>query len=388
MNKLSLIVASLVISQIAVADEVKKNDWTLNGNIRTAFISDSTDKKNSKEIHDLAVGGSITILTPKIKGFNVGATLYTSQPLFGQHSDQFLTENDGSSYSYLGEAYIAGTAFGKTSLILGRKVINTPFANSDDIGMTPNSFEVYLVQNKDVENVTFTAGRVVKWAGIDAPTRGKFTDLTNGDGVSVMAVNYADNDLGLQAQAWYYHVDNFAKTQDVGISYFDSTYSLIIDDKTTVNFSGQFTQFQHINGDEKDGTVIGIQSTLSLDALTLGFAYNQADGDNAPLNGFGGGPFYTSSDILTIQNSGQDSTAWRLSGGYNIDSKTSVGFGYAGFAPKNGSDLSEIDISASYSYNQDLTLSLYVESWTTQQNSDIEKTDSNFEYSIFANYSF
>ena len=388
MKTLSLVVAGLLASQVVTANEVK-NDWTLNGNIRTAFISDTNDKKGSEEIHDLATGGSITLLTPQVKGFKVGATLYTSQPLLGQQSNGFFTEkNGGGSYSYLGEAYIAGTAFGKTSVILGRKVIDTPFANPDDIGMTPNSFEVYLVQNNDIENITFTAGRVLKWSGIDAPTRGKFTDLTNGDGVSVVAVNYADKDLGLEAQAWYYHLDNFVATQDVGISYVDSTYSFTIDEKTALAVSAQFAKFQHINGDEIDGSVIGAKADLTFDDLTLGFAYNQADGDIAPLNGFGGGPFYASADLLTIADSGQDSTAWRISGGYDIDSQTSVSFGYAGLTPKNGSDLSEIDFSASYTYDKDLSLDLYVESFTRQQDTDIEKTDAYFEYSIFANYSF
>jgi len=419
MRTLSLAVASLLASQIAVADEVKKNDWSLEGNIRTAFISDTNDKKGSEETHDLAVSGSITLLAPKVKGFTVGATLYTTQPLFGQQTNNFLTETDGGSYSYLGEAYITGAVFGKTSVILGRKIIDTPFADSDDIGMTPNSFEVYLVQNNDIENITFTAGRVTKWAGVDAPTRGKFTNITDGDGVSVTAVNYADKDLGIEAQAWYYNLDNFtsqtdsyyfnettklyenkvtnSSTSDIGIAYIDGAYSLELDKQSSVVLSAQFVQFLQLNGAKQDGSAIGVQAEYTFDALNVAVAYNQADGDIAPTNGFGGGPFYASADILTIADSGQDSTAWRVSGSYDIDKKTSISLGYAGLTPKNGSDLSEIDVSASYAYNDNFSLDLYIESWTTQQDSKTQaekkgfysnKTDSNFEYSIFANYSF
>ncbi|HIC10019.1 MAG TPA: porin, partial [Campylobacterales bacterium] len=175
MKRLSLVTAILLVSQPAFGGD-SDNGWSVSGNIRTAFISDDGDSYDD-EVHDLATGGSITVLTPKIENnFQIGATLYTAQPLFGQKTDQWLTEHDGSSYSYLGEAYITGTLFGKTAVILGRKVIDTPFADSDDIGMAPNSFEVYLVQNSDIPNFTFTAGRVTKWAGHDAPVRGEFSD--------------------------------------------------------------------------------------------------------------------------------------------------------------------------------------------------------------------
>ena len=388
MKKLSLVVATMLISHTSTFAEEIENDWTLNGNIRAAFISDSNDIKDSNEMHDLAVGGSINILTPEIKGFKVGSTFYTSQPLFGQKTDAWLTEQDNGSYSYIGEAYITGNIFGKTSVILGRKVIDTPFANSDDIGMAPNSFEVYLVQNRDLENFVFTAGRVTKWAGHDAPTRGSFTDLTGGDGVSVTAVNYADTDLGVEAQAWYYHLDNFKANIDVGISYVDATYSIDIDDQTSLSASGQFARYQHINGDENDGSVIGLSAEASYDSLTVGIAYNQADGDIAPLDGFGGGPFYTSGDLLTISTSGKDSSALAFTTCYSLNDQVSFSAGYIGFTPKKGSEIYEFDFGTSYSFDDNLAIDLYIESWTQQNSSNSDKTDQYFEYSVFANYSF
>lgn len=388
MNKLSLIVASILVSQtFAIAEDIK-NDWSLKGNIRAAYISDDSDAKGSAgdEIHDLAVGGSITILTPKIdNNFQAGATLNTVQPLFGQKTNGFLTDTDYNSYSYISEAYITGKILPKTSVILGKKIINTPFANPDDVGMAKNSFEVYLVQNNDIENITFTAGRVLKWAGHDAPSRGEFTDLTSGDGVSVMAVNYGDSDLGVVAQAWYYHLDN-SGIVDLGIAYTDATYTMNIDEKTSLSVSGQFALFQETNSgtsaDPKDGSVIGGTAAVNYDALNVGIAFNSASGDVAPTNGFGGGPFYTSADLLTIADSGQDSTAIRFSGGYNINSQISVSGGYGIFTPDEGDDLTEIDFGASYSHSNNLAFNLYVEQWTNM--SEVET----FEYSLFMNYSF
>ena len=381
MKRLSLATALLLVSQPAFGGDANSNGWSVSGNIRTAFISDDGDSYDD-EVHDLATGGSITVLTPKIENnFQIGATLYTAQPLFGQKTDKWLTEHDGSSYSYLGEAYITGVLFGKTAVILGRKVIDTPFADSDDIGMAPNSFEVYLVQNSDIPNFTFTAGRVTKWAGHDAPVRGEFSDLTGGDGASVFAVNYANSDLGLEGQAWYYHLDNLEDKVDVGIFYVDGTYSLDIDDKTSISLSGQFTRYQQINGPEDDGSVGGVQGEFSYNGLTVALAYNQADGDVAPNNGFGGGPFYTSSDLWSIEKAGNDSTAFKGSISYDINEKISVSGSYLTMTPDEGDDLTEADFGLSYAYNDNLAIDFYAE-----QTDDGTNTDQ--EYSIFVNYGF
>ena len=385
MKKLSLVVATMLASQSIIIAEDVKNDWTLNGNIRVGFIADDNDVKGAESVRDLAVGGSITILTPKIdNNFQIGTTLYTSQPLFGQKSDGFLTENnDGhDSYSYIGEAYITGTVFGKTSVLLGKKVIDTPFADSDDIGMTPNSFEVYLVKNNDFENITLTAGRVLKMAGVDASVRGEFTDMTKGDGVSVMAINYSNSDLGLDSQAWYYHLDDFVGTLDVGIIYLDATYSMQIDEKTSLDLSGQFARFQHINGDEKDGSVIGFQAGLGYEALSLGLAYNQASGDIAPINGFGGGPFYTSANTNTMVEAGQDSTGLTFSAGYDINDEISISTTYSIFTPDTVDSFSEIGLGAGYSVDENLAVSGYFATWN--DSGDIQYT----QYYIFMNYGF
>jgi hypothetical protein len=370
------------------------DDWILEGNVRAAYISDDSDADGADgdEIHDLAVGGWVTLKTPAVKGFRAVGTVYTSQPLFGQNTDQWLTETDGSSYSYIGEAYVTGPIFGNTAVVLGKKVIDTPFADSDDIGMAPNSFEVYLVQNNDIENVTLLAGRVLKWAGHDAPTRGEFTDMTSGNGVSVAAAIYGNEDLGLSGQAWFYHLDNKnnvsdgANNPDLNIYYVDGSYTY--QGTVEVTLSAQYARFEtdrriaNNKEDDIDGTVGGVQIEMGYGNGSIGAAFNQADGDFAPINGFGGGPFYVNSDILGLPDAGQDGSAYKFFAGYDINDQFSVSAGYLTLDPDKGDTFSELDLGASYAYSSDLTFDFYFESWTDADDVDW------IEYSVFMNYSF
>ena len=389
MKKFSLTVATFLFSQnTLLANDIQNNlkdDWHVKGNVRIAYISDDNDQNGDAgdEVHDFAVGGSVTLTSPTIDNFQASATLFTSQPLFGQKTDCWLTENSDNgcgSYSFLGEAYVAGLIAKDTSVILGKKVIDTPFANPDDIGMAPNSFEVYLVQNKSIENITFTAGRVTKWAGHDAPERGSFSDLTGGDGASVFAINYSKDILS--AQVWYYFLDNLIERTDVGITYADFTFDKELSDKMSISFGGQYAMYKMINGAEDDGTVIGATASVNYDIATVGASFNQADGDFAPNNGFGGGPFYTSSDIMTIATSGKDSSAMKVFAEVEATDQISLSGSYISFDPDKGDSFEEIDLGASYAYNDDLAIDLYLESWT-----DADDTDW-VEYSLFMNYSF
>jgi hypothetical protein len=399
LKKISLVVATLLSSQSLTADEVV-NDWSMSGNLRAAYISDDGD--NMDQIHDMAVGGWITLTTPSVKGFSAFSTVYTSQPLMNMNTDTWLFDSDGTSFTYVGEAYVTGTVFGKTSVTIGKKVIDTPFADSDDMGMSPNSFEINLVQNNDIENITLLGGRVTAQAGMDAPTRGKFTDLTDGDGASVLAGIYGNDDLGISGQAWYYHLDNVAKTIDksTGVNidtdaefvYIDADLQTVIAKDVSVSLSGQFANFKHINGDEKDGSVIGANIELGYDVLTLGVGFNKANGDITAQNGFGGGPYYTSSDILTLNSAGADSKAMRFSTSYSINNQVSVGGGYLIMTPKKGKDLTEIDLSISYAYNDYLSFDLYAEQWKDYKSNDdsisYNETLDYSEYRLFMNYKF
>ncbi len=64
----------------------------------------------------------------------------------------FLGSN-GQSYSILGESYLK-FQYGNSSIKAGRQIIDTPYADSDDIGMVPNSFEGYTFTNRDLDNTT------------------------------------------------------------------------------------------------------------------------------------------------------------------------------------------------------------------------------------------
>ncbi len=396
MKNLSLAVATILsVTTMLSAEQTLPNGWTLSGNWRTAYISDDGDSyKKSGEIHDFATGGWVTLNTPEVNKFKAGITLHTVQPLLGQNNNGWLTDNkegqEFTSYSYISEAYLTGTVFGKTSVILGRKIIDTPFANPDDIGMTPNSFEVYLVQNQDIENVTLTAGRVTKMSGQDASPRGEFSDLTSGDGVSVVAANYANEASGLTGQLWHYNLNNFSDAIDVRIIYGDLGFSKEISAGNTLTVGGQFANYKMRDGSTDDGSVFGLKSQFAFGSAKIGIAYNGANGDFTPDNGFGGGPFYTSSDVKTISAVAKDSSALQFSADYQINDKTALSTKFTTFTPDEGDDLTELDVKVSYAHTDNLSLDLYFENYKAFQSDDNMSagTDDNTEFSLFVNYKF
>ncbi len=406
MKKLSLVLATLLASQTLSAEDT--NSWELNGNLRASYFSDTPDADGDAgdEMHDLAVGATISLTTPEVSGFKAKATLFTSQPLFGQSTykdnktnggSAWLADSDGGSFSYIGEAYISGQVptpencvLGQVFLSLGKQTINTPFANPDDIGMARNTFEAYLVQAKPIDGVTVTAGRVLSWAGHDSGgEKGEFKDLTGGDGVSVFAINYANSDLGVAAQVWNYHLDDLYSNTDVNIAYGDATYTYTQDDMT-VAVSGQYAQFTELNKNENDGTVTGGKVAVTYGPANIYAAMNMADGDFAPINGFGGGPFFTSSDVMTIASVLNDSSAMKIGGGYQVLDNLSVSAGFLTLSPDEGDDLNELDLGASLNVSDNLNVSLYFESWNQYSNSSNTNSETVdwMEYSIFANYSF
>ncbi len=361
--------------------------------IRMGYISQNNKGSLKEEDNDaFAIGGHVHLDTDRFKGLKFEGELYTIQDL-GLNDDNFQKINPDffdqkkSGFSLLTQAFIS-YKYKNSELKIGRQSIDTPHADSDDIRMMPNYFMAYLFENKDIENLTITLGKINQMAGWenqkDASKFVKISDVFETDqktnGIYLASAIYEKDNYSLQA--WYYDIDEIAD-----VIYLETGY------QTKSDF-GNFTigvQYDAANdrgkkllGDIKSSTW-GISLKAEYENLTLLTAYNQDEKNGAFLS-LGGGAFFTSLEDQTIDAIGEKGKSWILGADFNIWDSFSIGAVYGEFKADNKSDYekAETDIAAQYSFKEKFSISAVYASVN-------DKTQNNEDYDIFrviANYNF
>ncbi|MET0108402.1 MAG: hypothetical protein ABW084_05850 [Candidatus Thiodiazotropha sp.] len=217
----------------------------VNGYVRVGVIE--TEDQAGESSKGSALGGKLGYITSEWQGLSAGLSLYTTQELVDNESgDFFATDNKG--YTLIGEAYVKGSLH-NTALKLGRFEIDTPHADR------PETFE----------------------------------DINGDDGVFALGVEYNGIDDAAM-QAWLYkgrelaslvYVEGIYETEQVSIGF---QFGVQSDD--TVDDSGP------------DGDVYGVMVSYTVDDIILSAAFNDVSG--TVIDGFGGGPYFTSADDHTI----------------------------------------------------------------------------------------
>ena len=119
------------------------NNGKFNGQIRTGYIYDDMKNENSPINYATALGGQLKYETASLYGVSLGAAFYTSHRITFLSGDDEKYNNELSGdthYDLLAEAYM-NYQYDSFNLRVGRQLIDTPYADSDDIRMTPNTFE-------------------------------------------------------------------------------------------------------------------------------------------------------------------------------------------------------------------------------------------------------
>lgn len=355
---------------------------TVNGYIRVGY--QNTDISGDTDYTDTALGGKLHIETVSWNGISAGASFYTTNSVgkdegYLSGAGMAFFDGSGNSYSILGEAYLQGE-WGNTTLKAGRQEIDTPFADTDDIGMVPNSFEAVTLVNTDIKETTILLAQVQRMAGVDAEVPGEFKKLNGDDGVQVFGATYEGIE-GLSLSGWYYHANDLIK-----VPYLEATYEADLGEVSL----GLGAQYAYMDW-EGDSAAKVFGATLSAGfspaGLTLGAAYNKSsDGPADDL--FGGGPFFTSSEHLTLPVAGSDGeavmyTAEWDAGTIGVDGLT-LGAGYLTLESDTGLESSELDLVASYAFNDALTLDIFY----SDIDDKIESGDELTNLRVFLNYAF
>lgn len=301
----------------SLADAFKNGK--VNGQIRAGYLHADPEIAGEPTSYATALGGQLKFETAKWYGFDIGAAFYTSHainPWSGSKSDgEFNDELTSAAgyYDLLAEAYLDYN-YENFKVRGGRQLIDTPYADSDDIRMTPNTFEGVLATYA-YDEFTFIGAYLTRWQGPDAGVY-KFVDLLeDGDGVAMLAATYEKEDL--EAGLWYYHADKTAN-----VFYGDATYSYKLGDEATLKGSLQLGDQSEIDNSGIDGMIYGAMAELDYAGLTLSIAYDRlkVDEDKEYFGGFGGGVgfvnmFEMTAGVFTFH---QSAKGWKAAIGYDF----------------------------------------------------------------------
>ncbi len=393
MNKivtLSLLTATILMAGGDIAPvepetkipEVKEAAFfkTVDGYVRAGYQQDGDDNS------DLALGGKLHVETNAWYGLSAGASFYTSH-VVGDNDGAGVPFFDGNNESYdiLGEAYIQAK-FGNTTLKAGRQEIDTPYADTDDIGMIPNTFEAYVLTNTDISGTTLVAAYVAKMAGVDAEVPEKFTNTGMDGGIPTVGIIYEGIE-NLAVQAWYYNIKDSAG--DRVFTYFDAVYGASAGG-IGYEIGAQYATQDAFDGDiAGDASIFGVSASIGLESagISVAVAYNSTDG-TAASNGFGGGPFFTSAEHLTLAETGADGDLLAVSGEWDasavgLDGLT-LGAGYFTLNDSNDIEATELDLTASYAFNDNFSVDVIYSDIEDDITGDGDFTNTR----VFVNYTF
>ena len=350
-----------------VADE-----W-LNGNVRLGYQNHQIKSASSDE---LALGVMLHAQKPLFDGVEVGGSLWSSLGKGEPQSEgiAFFDENH-QSYAILGEAYLKVT-LGNSLLTLGRQSFDTPFADSDDIGMVQNSFEAVTLVNTDIPQTTVFLSHVQKWAGVDSPTQKSFGNLNEDKGMDIVGIAYAGIP-NLTIESWFYHL-----SEVVNLYYLESSYQTQ-SERFEYEVKLQYAYQDYTNG-EYSAIVGGVVSLgLKESGVKGSIAYNRVKGISAD-NFFGGGPFFTNAQHNTLREAGANGNIILYTLEYNGENigmeewsiTTNIDAHHG-----NAYRAREYDVSVVYQYDEKSSLSLIY--------SHIEDRETSFQnLRLFANYAF
>ncbi len=312
---MSALAASLLTTSSVYAESINKafQNGEVSGQVRLGYINFNPDASGEKTQSATAAGGQLKYETAKFYGFDAGVAFYTSHDipdLSGDRGEGKRNEELASSeghYSVLAESYL-DYSYDAFTVRVGRQLIDTPYADSDDIRMTPNTFEG-AVASYGLNDFTFIGAYLTRWQGPDSESEYEFVDLVGGDGVAMLAATYASDMI--EAGAWYYGADKAAD-----VIYADAIATMTLEAGATLSVGLQFADQSEKSRSGYDATLYGAMAEVGHMGLTLGVAYDTLDvADNKSyFGGFGGGVAFVNMDETTIgtMEINHDVEAWEL----------------------------------------------------------------------------
>ncbi len=369
------------------------------GKIRLAYINSAHKVSNTpkKTKYATAIGGEFGFNTASYYDFSFHIATYLSQrvsPLNPTHDkiNEDFSDVNGDSFTYISEVSVDYNS-NLFQTKIGRVKVDTPYANSDDIRMAPNTFEGVWTNIDYTSDFKTQLIYFNRWAGYDSQdedalaSQDSFKNLVDDDSFGMIGVSftyeYAKNS---EVSFWYNYIDGMAKiayAEVIGIYFIDG-------DDFHFDYGLQVSSIQELENSNVDGNIFGTLAILHYDGVFLAGAYNKAYSDEGKYitNGFGGGPYYTSLDEGTIaaisegaatsgnSTSNNNAASYKVGTGYEFDSIGVEGLVVElvyGKLYNNQGSIVEKDAIVTY----DFTDKLYFEAVYTTYNSSCENNTFN-----------
>ncbi len=376
-------VGKIDTKEISEVDKVRKmfSDGSVSGQLRIMYAESPEPQK----LYTTATGGIIKYELAEYHGLNAGAAVYTSydMPFLSGSAKERYTDLSSSNENHtdMSEAYL-NYKYQDLNIRVGRQVIDTPLADSDDIRMIQNSFEAYIA-TYNVAGIEFMAGHLQKWHGVDAELDNDWTPAGE-DGTNFGGLKYHNV---LEFSAWYYNIPKMTNA-----AYFDLGVEYPINKDFLLHIGAQYLNETEL---EKSGTAASIYGALvEVVAYDIGFnlSFNKSQRrvGKDTFSGFGGGTLYTSMDTSILNDITADRDALSIVTGlsYTLD-KIDVLYAYGDFS--GGADSLgqkehrvEQDIGAGYNFNDEFVVSAIYADMNDKEN----PTNSWNRVQVMVNYNF
>jgi len=366
---------------IAIMGSQAENLVNVDGYLRGTY--QAHDVKGDRTYKDDALGGKLHINTAKVDGVSLGVSFYTSNSIINSENRGLVSLRGEShkSYTLLGEAYLKAES--KRSLFkIGRQELDTPFADRDDIGMIPNTFEAAIFETKEIENTTIFLGQLQKMAGVDAKEIDRFTKINGSKNMQVLGVTY-EGISSLTLAGWYY---NLKGAEVDKIAYLEATYEKELE-QITYQLALQYANESYRN--QPNAKVYGglVSITDNRVGVSLTTAYTKAK-DNSAFSGFGGGPLFSNSEYLILDNAGEDGDALWIGVEYDASNVglegLTLGLGEIMLKDKAFKKSTEFDCVVGYEVSSELEVHLIASKLKAV---NVGEDDAK-HLRIFANYNF
>jgi hypothetical protein len=313
-------------------------DTTFSVQLRSFY--EDTDNFNLTESQAWTLGGLAGFKTGYFANFlALGATGYTSQALDAplDRSGTKLLREDQKPYSVIGELYGQFRLTDEIVATVGRRGFDTPFINTQDSFMTPNTFQVYAVQGvvgeSDDAALRFGAGYVDKIKPRNsedfesmATAAGAPAGVTRG--VDVAGANYKLGAFSIGA------IDYYSK-DIINIAYSEITYAIPLANRIRLTLAVQYADQRSTGDNLLTGKPFltdqgGMKADLALGPVLLTAARTQTAigtrGSNGSgtdmINPWGGYPGYTAVQVENFYRAGENATMLRLA--YNFSRVTGL----------------------------------------------------------------
>ena len=375
------------------------------GRVRLAYIDSAHQISNQpKEVKSAtAFGGEFGFNTASFYDFSFHVAAYVSQsiPALNPSSDNInedFFDVNGNSFVYIGEASIDyNNEYFQTRV--GRVRVETPYANSDDIRMAPNTFEGAWANIDYTSSLKTQLIYFNRWAGYDSQnedaleSQNSFKNLVDDDSFGMLGASityaYAKDS---EASFWYNYIDGMA-----AISYAEVVGIYFIDGENIhLDYGLQLSNIAELENSNVDGNVLGIMSIMHYNGAFLGGAYNASFSNKGKYvtSGFGGGPYYTSLDEATISaiseagaTSGHpatdnDTEAFRNGAGYEFENGLTIETVYGELSNEHGS-INETDAIVTYEIDDRWYLeAIYTNYTSSSDKNTFDRTLVRLDYSF------